>query len=231
MESSGPVDVTSGLVDGLVARDATAALFLADPTALPVVARDFGFDLLPRSVTVTLGGRQLREVEGSTGESSRVIGTWTLTTSGRDGQIGVVEQEATFDLFKAANSHWLVERVTVSTPVHLDLAEYFGQSGTSKADRDAALEDLQAGVAWLGDTRVEATESTTDVIADPVFSDDPDALIMRQNTIREAVVGQVTHWSIVLNGADDSQDIEVASAQTVHEEPAQIVRGTLTPEN
>ena len=229
--TGGPVDVTKAFLTGMAARDASSATFLSDPTALENTAHDLGLELLPASVTVSVADLQLRQTGDSTSEASQVLGTWTLVASGRNQTVTSVDQTATVDLSKTAAGQWRIDSVAVSGPLDLDLGAYFGSTGTSMADRDAALLDLQKGTTWLPGVTIQATDSTTPVEADPIVTDDPNAFITSETTTTAAVIGEITHWSISANDGLGSSSYEIASAKTTQEQPAHIVRGTLTEDS
>ena len=222
-----PAEVVKGLIGSLSARDAVAAEYLDDAAQLPEVARSMGIEALPASIKVEVADVEVRQVETGDKEFGEVAATWTLSATGERGHAAQAAQEATFSLAKNAAGRWVVIGWDITPAIGFDLAEYYGSSGTSAADRDRALDDLQKGVVWVGSVAVEPDDATTNVTADPVYTDDPDAFDTQVTTTSEGVVGDVTHWGVSFTGTD-LPGFQVAEAKTLQERPSQITRGILT---
>lgn len=226
-KQSQPTDVVKALVGSLVTRDVAAAQYLSDASMLPEIARSMGIEALPASVKIAGADLQVRPVETGREGVGEVVATWTLTATGDRSHAAQAAQEATITLATNPAGRWVVTGWDITPALEFDLAGYFGSTGTTVTDRDQALADLQKGMAWLGAVTAQADDARTDVTADPIYTDDPDALDTQVTTTSEGVVGQVTHWGVRFAGAE-MPSFQVSEAKTRQEVPTRIRRGVLT---
>jgi hypothetical protein len=225
---------TRDLVTRMAARDSGAAALVDSDDSLRALAVQMGIATLPGSASLAVENLQVAVPKPETGASALPAGDWAVTASytlrwtGRDFS-GKVDQVLSAVVYQGKDGKLRLERITVEPALTVDLAAYFGESGTSQDDALAVAADLRAGTKWIPGLNVGVVETAVSLDAPAINTSVPGHLSTWSKVTSPGSPGSQTVWNV--NVADLSTTyLTISPASLVATQPvaAQVNVGSLT---